>query len=123
MSHNPHSLDSERLTDAFLAAKTSDQMRALIHDILTKNEIKRCVQRLFVAYKLLSGASYEFLEHSSGLSSTTIARIAKQLKNRDGGYNIINSRLYPDSFGSWDGPDYALEELKKELEEERSGRS
>jgi len=107
--------DVERLVEAFLAPNTADAMRSFIKDLMTEAESKRFARRLYAAYQLSSGASYTFLEETTDLSSATISHISKQLKNPQGGYNQILSRLYPSRFGDLDGTDPQLEELKSFL--------
>jgi len=90
-------------------------MRSFIQDILTEHEIRRCAHRLYAARMLSLGASYEFLSEKTGLSSATISKIAKQLKKRDGGYNQILARLYPNEFDRWDGTDPLLDQFIDQL--------
>ena len=111
---NQELLKVEHLADAFLKAKTREIMVSFLKDILTEHEIAICVRRLFAAYQLAMGASYEFIVESTGLSPNTISRISKQMKDSHGGFNEALMRVYPDKFASFDGPDPLLEEFLKD---------
>ncbi|MCX6715877.1 MAG: Trp family transcriptional regulator [Candidatus Taylorbacteria bacterium] len=90
--------DGERLIKAFLAAQTSREMSFFLKDILTDKQIDHCKKKMCAAGMLINGMSYEFIEEATGLTPRIIARISKKLKEFDGGYNTVLSRLYPSIF-------------------------
>ena len=63
-----------------------DALFALLEDVCTIREIKETSQRLDVARLLADGKSYSTIEHTTGASATTIARVSKCLSYGTGGY-------------------------------------
>lgn len=85
--------ENRQLIKAFLAIKTEDEARRFLRDIMTKKEITEFSNRLEAAYLLTKDVQYNAIIESTGLSSTTIARISKWLKGSQGGYRLILNRL------------------------------
>ena len=93
--HNWNDADSHRLVKAIMiCSKTPDLLRLFLDDLLTKNEIELCVKRLLAADFIAMGAPYINTYHMTGLSSATISKIMKKIKNKKGGYNASFSRMY-----------------------------
>jgi TrpR-related protein YerC/YecD len=70
----------------------------LLIDLLTKKEIDEIAKRLLAARMLIGGCSYQMIEDKTRLSSRTIARINKWIKNGSGGYKEVisnNSHIKP----------------------------
>lgn len=65
-----------------------------MRDLMTKKEIKEFAKRLKAAEMLTKKAPYLIIERETGLSSTTVARVAKWLKGKGGGYKIILKKLH-----------------------------
>jgi len=83
--------DIQALLDCFLLLENSTQVQAFLRDLLTESEIAEFANRWKVARLLDQKVSYTQIEKETGMSSTTIARISKWLKNGTGGYqNILN---------------------------------
>ncbi|MFA6256518.1 MAG: YerC/YecD family TrpR-related protein [Candidatus Absconditabacterales bacterium] len=80
---------SENLQKSFLKLKTSSQMFAFMRDLLTEDEIVEFSLRLDIASRLHQGQNYKKIEKETGASSTTIARVAKFLKGKFGGYRKV----------------------------------
>src|SRR3989344_8377406 len=76
-----------------LALKNEDEGKRFLRDLMTPLEIKEFANRLEAASQLYRDVQYESITESTGLSSTTIARIAKWLRGSLGGYRLILSRL------------------------------
>jgi TrpR-related protein YerC/YecD len=89
MSNNKSSL----LSQAFLLLKSEQEVSAFLHDILTPEEIGEISNRLDIARRLAEKESYSSIEKNTGYSSTTIARVAKFLKGKVGGYKTVLERL------------------------------
>lgn len=81
--------DKERLVIAFTLAENPEVMEKFLHDLLTENEIKTCETRLRAMCMLKDLASYRQIEKMTGLSSATIARLAKKVDAREGGFQKI----------------------------------
>jgi TrpR-related protein YerC/YecD len=84
----------ERLIAAFLALKTADQAKRFLRDLMTEKEIGEFSRRLRAAEMLLEGTTYAAVEKETGLSSTTVARVAKWLQGKEGGYKIVLNTLH-----------------------------
>ena len=86
--------ENKRLVQAILALKTNDEARRFLRDLMTKKEIEEFAKRFRAAEMLMEKVPYSIIEKKTGLSSTTIARVAKWLKEGEGGYKIIINRLH-----------------------------
>ncbi len=84
---------NQQFVEAILALKNADEARRFLRDLMTEKDIKEFANRLEAARLLSRDVQYEAITESTGLSSTTIARIAKWLNGSLGGYRLIISRL------------------------------
>lgn len=84
---------NKQLISAFLALKNADEGKLFLRDLMTKVEIEEFANRLEAASLLSQDVQYNAISVRTGLSSTTIARIAKWLKGSLGGYRLVLSRL------------------------------
>src|SRR4051794_6956875 len=77
--------DVERLTkelcDALLTPRTREEMRRLLFDLCTPSELRALAGRWHVA-RLLDGSdlSYREIHDATGVSTTTIVRVARFLR-------------------------------------------
>ncbi len=85
--------ENKQLLEAFLALKSTNEAKNFLRDLMTEAEIKEFANRLEVASLLSKDIQYNAISESTGLSSATIARIAKWLKGSLGGYRLVLSRL------------------------------
>lgn len=85
--------ETDALLNAFLLVKNLDEARRFFRDLLTEKEILEFTQRWKVARMLARRIRYTTIEKETGMSSTTIARVHKWLKNGMGGYRLILKRL------------------------------
>lgn len=83
----------KNIYQAILSLKNEDECKKFIRDLLTSGEIEEFSNRWKAAQMLDQKIPYEKIEESTGMSSTTIARIAKWLNNGMGGYKIVIKRL------------------------------
>lgn len=86
--------DNEKLISAILTLKDKNEAKRFLRDLLTESEINEFSRRLMAAELLFENVPYSSITDSTGLSSTTIARISKYLNNGNGGYNLVLSRLH-----------------------------
>lgn len=86
--------NTEQLIDAFLALENRAEAWQFLRDLLTEKEIEEFGNRWKAAQMLNKKISYVQIEQSTGLSSATIARIAKWLKNGMGGYQVMLQKLH-----------------------------
>ncbi|MEZ4180121.1 MAG: YerC/YecD family TrpR-related protein [Candidatus Doudnabacteria bacterium] len=84
----------DNLMVAVLALNTKTEAKKFFRDLLTETELIEFGKRWEVACLLSNNTPYTKIEQRTGLSSTTIARISKWLKNGMGGYKLIISRLH-----------------------------
>ena len=85
--------DTESLLSAILLLKNLDEAKNFFRDLLTEAEIVEFSKRWQVAQLLNDGVSYTQIEKSTGLSSTTIARVSKYLKGENKGYRSVLERF------------------------------
>jgi len=77
----------ERLFRAVLAMRTTDECRAFFHDLCTPAELQALKDRWAVAELLAEGRlSYREIHEQTGVSVTTIGRVARFLTAGEGGY-------------------------------------
>lgn len=81
---------------SFLQLKTEDEAKRYLRDLLTIPEIDEFAERLYVANLLRDGETYERISARTAMSSTTIARVSKWLKNGRRGYSLVLGRLHHD---------------------------
>ncbi len=82
---------------SFLQLKTESEVKRYLRDLLTQSEIDEFAERLTVANMLNTNLTYEKIIEQTSMSSTTIARINKWLKNGRRGYKLVLSRLHHQS--------------------------
>jgi TrpR-related protein YerC/YecD len=81
------------LLEAIVYIQTIKEAKQFFRDLLTESEIKEFANRWQAAKMLDNNVSYVQIAKQTGLSSTTIARIAKWLNNGAGGYKLILDRI------------------------------
>lgn len=90
--------DSDRLalrplSDALLAMRTPKEMRTFLDDLCTPAELEAMADRWRVVPLLLKDAPYREIHHRTGVSVTTIGRIARCLTFGAGGYRLAAERV------------------------------
>lgn len=83
---------TEDLLNAILALKNLKEAKAFFRDLLTESELDEFGNRWQAAQMLNGDTSYNVIQKSTGLSTTTIARISKWLKKGKGGYKLMLKR-------------------------------
>lgn len=81
------------LITALLAVKNQAEMKKFLRDLLTEEEILEFSRRWQAAQMLQQRVPYSEIVAKTGLSSTTVARVAKWLKGGAGGYRLVLGRL------------------------------
>ncbi|MEK9153948.1 MAG: YerC/YecD family TrpR-related protein [Patescibacteria group bacterium] len=84
----------KRLIDAVLVLKTPEEARRFLRDLLTSTEIEEFSKRFQTARMLSDKIPYSVIKNKTGLSSTTVARVAKWLNGKGGGYRSVISKLH-----------------------------
>lgn len=88
-------LAERNLFNAILALKSVEECRAFFHDLCTPAELQALADRWAVVGLLKDGLPYREIHKLTGVSLTTIGRVARCLLNGDGGYQIVSQRLHP----------------------------
>jgi len=81
------------LAEAFLAMQTADECRSLLKDLTTPAELEALVDRWRVVRLLDQGLPYREIHDQTGVSVTTIGRVARFLEQGNGGYQLALERL------------------------------
>jgi TrpR-related protein YerC/YecD len=84
--------DIEELYKAILSLKDVKEAKPFFRDLLTEGEIYEFAERWKVARMLANGVPYTKIIKATGLSSTTVARVARWVKKGTGGYRLILQR-------------------------------
>lgn len=84
---------NKKLVEAFLTLKTAEEMQRFLCDLMTESEITEFAKRFEAARLLSTDTPYSKVQKTTGLSSTTIARVSKWLRGSLGGYQLVISRL------------------------------
>lgn len=85
---------SAQLIKALLSLKNESEAQRFLRDLMTEKEITEFSKRLRAAEMLTEKIAYTAIVKETGLSSTTVARVAKWLGGKEGGYRTIISRLH-----------------------------
>jgi TrpR-related protein YerC/YecD len=81
------------LLEAMLALKTPNELRCFLDDLCTPAELEAMADRWRVVPLLLKNAPYREIHDLTGVSVTTIGRIARCLAFGAGGYRLAAERL------------------------------
>lgn len=81
------------LCNALLAMETPDEMRDLLADLTTPSELEAMADRWRVVPLLQKGIPYREIHERTGVSVTTIGRVARYLTGGNGGYQTALARL------------------------------
>ncbi|MDQ2087391.1 YerC/YecD family TrpR-related protein [Herbivorax sp. ANBcel31] len=84
---------TDRLFEAILLLKNTDECYNFFEDICTISEIKALAQRLEVAKMLREKKTYTDISEKTGASTATISRVNRALMYGADGYNTILDRL------------------------------
>ena len=88
----PSTKEIDDLYTAILQLESLDECRRFFRDLLTEYEIKEFVKRWKAARMLANGIPYTQIEEETGLSTRTIARVGRWLKQGKGGYAMMLRR-------------------------------
>jgi TrpR-related protein YerC/YecD len=83
----------DKLFEAIKTLQGFNEYRSFFQDILTPSEFQAIKDRWTVAALLYEGYTYREINAISGVSITTVARVARFLSDGSGGYRIALERL------------------------------
>lgn len=85
--------DLDRLAEAFLALRTSDEVQRFLRDLCTAQELMALSHRWQIVDLLEQHVPYLEISQRVGTSTTTVTRVSQWLRNGTGGYRIAYDRL------------------------------
>jgi TrpR-related protein YerC/YecD len=85
---------TDKLFEAVLMLKNTDECYRFFEDLCTVNELKALAQRLEVASMLKQKKTYLEISEKTGASTATISRVNRFLIYGADGYNMILERMY-----------------------------
>ena len=83
---------AESLYKAFLTLEKPDEVRQFLLDLCTPAEVEAMVDRWWTASLLRQGRSYREINEITGVSVTTIGRVARYMNMGEGGYRLALRR-------------------------------
>ena len=84
---------------AILALRSLDECRSFFRDLCTPNELQAMADRWAVVECLQQGLPYREIYRRTGVSLTTIGRVARYLAQGSGGYALAVARTGSRSHG------------------------
>lgn len=84
------------LYEAFLTLRTPAEAQAFLRDLCTPAELQAMADRWRVVALLKDGLPYREIHDLTGVSVTTIGRVARFLAQGNGGYRTAYDRLHHD---------------------------
>ncbi|MFM8980984.1 MAG: YerC/YecD family TrpR-related protein, partial [Planctomycetia bacterium] len=82
-----------RLVEALLTLRTPAELQAFLADLCTPGELDAMAGRWAVVECLGRGLPYREIHRLTGVSLTTISRVARYLGSGAGGYALAHERL------------------------------
>ena len=83
----------DELFNAVLNLRSIDECRDFFTDLCTPNELQAMKDRWVVAELLAEGLTYRQIRDRTGVSVTTVGRVARCLAEQPGGYATILQRM------------------------------
>ncbi|MEJ2139065.1 MAG: YerC/YecD family TrpR-related protein [Gammaproteobacteria bacterium] len=83
----------DQLFNAVLQLETLDECRAFFQDLCTPAELQAMKDRWVVAELLADGLTYRQIRDRTGVSVTTVGRVARCLAEEPAGYAAVLRRL------------------------------
>ena len=90
---NLQSASIDRLFEAILNLKTTEDCYKFFEDICTIKELQDMAQRLDVAFLLTDGINYQKISQEVNVSTATISRVSKCLNYGSGGYRTAIEQI------------------------------
>ena len=87
----------DRLILALRQLRDDAEMAAFLRDVCTQSELSEMARRFAAAELLHRGTPVRRVAEQTGLSTTTVSRVSHWKQYGEGGYDLVLSRLSPDS--------------------------
>ena len=85
--------DEQALFSAVSSLKNEQEARKFFNDLCTPAELEALIDRWRVVHLLVQENPYRKIAQETGVSVTTIGRVAKCLFSKTSGYKVILKRL------------------------------
>ena len=86
-------LAERRLFAAVAALRSADECRAFFRDLCTPAELQAMADRWAVVEYVRRGLPYREIHKLTGVSVTTIGRVARFVATGNGGYTLVANRI------------------------------
>ena len=83
---------AQSLYKAILTLERPEEVRQFLLDLCTPSEVEAMVDRWWTASLLREGRSYRDISEITGVSVTTIGRVARYMNMGEGGYRLALRR-------------------------------
>ena len=83
----------KKLFEAILCIETIDECKRFFDDLCTPSEIEEFSSRWRIARLLNEKKPYRQIASETGVSTTTVGRVARYVRHGSNGYNVILGRL------------------------------
>jgi TrpR-related protein YerC/YecD len=93
MSARQEVLAERNLVEAVLTLKSVEECRAFLRDLCTPAELQAMADRWAVVECLQRAMPYREIHGQTGVSVTTIGRVARYLAQGNGGYALAAQRI------------------------------
>jgi TrpR-related protein YerC/YecD len=93
VSPRQEALNERNLFTAVCQLRTVEECRAFFRDLCTPAELQAMADRWAVVEHLERGMPYREIHRLTGVSVTTIGRVARYLAAGNGGYSLVARRL------------------------------
>lgn len=84
---------AHNLYQAIATIKTPEEAKKFFQDLCTPTEIQAMADRWIVVDSIKIGKPYRQIYDETGVSVTTVGRVARCIMLGEGGYNLIYNRL------------------------------
>ena len=91
-SSRKQAIAEDALCDALVSMKTTAECRNFLRDLCTPAELQALIDRWQVVELLEQGLTYRKIHDLTGVSVTTIGRVARFLADGFGGYRVAIDR-------------------------------
>src|ERR671936_2744288 len=93
VSPRQEALAERSLYTALAALQSAEECRAFLRDLCTPAEIQAMADRWSVVEYLQRGLPYREIHRLTGVSVTTIGRVARFVAAGNGGYQLVSQRI------------------------------
>ncbi len=83
----------KKLFEAILCIESVDECKRFFDDLCTPSELEEFSSRWLIARLLKEKKPYRQIASETGVSTTTVGRVARYLRHGSDGYNVILGRL------------------------------